>query len=139
MNYYNYNFICLLTSLIMLFIICFRYNKIDFCYIFILSALFSIIWRSTKLIKGKEKIEENNNNLKHPLFILDFIFALLVYICLIHSKQINYKFIIITFFVFILAWTYHFINQRNISNTIHTTGHFYVILIFILVFYFNIN
>ena len=152
MNYYSYNVGCLITSVLMLIILCMKFQQINLCVILLFAAVFSILWRSIKLIIGKTKIEKTNHNnyLKNPFFILDFVFAILGYSCVLCSKQINKKFIFLTILVFVLAWILHFINYKNnndnnlndkiinTSQTIHFCGHCYVVLIVILTFYLNI-
>ncbi len=160
MNYNLYNLGCLITSILMLIILSFRFQEIDLCLILILASIFSIVWRSIKIIQGQNKIENNNNNnnrnnyLKNGFFILDFSFAILGYLCVLFSKQINKKFIILTLFIFILAWGINFIvisndsNDSNDSNhkklistsqTIHFCGHCYVIFIVFITFYLYIT
>jgi len=153
MNYNNYNLCCFLTSIVMFIILLTFYSKIQFCYIMIISALLSIMWRGYKLYIGEDKIERNNKNyINHPLFILDFVFAFVVYILVFYCNQINKKFLFLTFFIFIIGWylqlstntdkfsnDYDIESQNNIelSRTIHFVGHLYVIIVFILTFYCN--
>ena len=167
MDYYSYNFACLITSILMLIIVSFKFQEIDLCLVLLLAAIFSIIWRSMKIIKGKEEIEKDNNHnhsLKNPFFILDFGFATLAFLCVLFSKQINKKFLLLILFIFILAWILNFIsNDSNDSNdsknksnngnngnnfknkiistsqTIHFCGHCYLILIVFITFYLNIH
>ena len=139
MNYEYYNTACLITSIVMLFVISGNFNKVDLCVVLLLASLFSIIWRSTKLFKGKSVIEKNSRNdiLTHPLFILDFVFALIGYICIMYSGQISYKLILLTFTIFTLGWTLHFCNLPEAARSVHFSGHCCVIFIFILTFYFG--
>ena len=142
MNYNEYNFCCLITSIFMFILVILKIREVDLCIILLLAAIFSIIWRSTKLIQGQnilEKDDSDNHSLYHPLFILDFTFACLGFLCIINSRQINYKFVYLTILVFLIAWTLHFKNKRKISRAIHFTGHCYVILIFFLTFYLSIH
>ena len=158
MNYYSYNVACLITSILMLIILSFKFKEIDLCLILLLAAIFSIIWRSIKIIKGKEEIEKDNNHnhsLKNPFFILDFCFALLAFLCVLFSKQINKKFLLFIFLIFILAWSLNFISTSNdksdkvdnnfknkiisTSQTIHFCGHCYLIFIVFITFYLNIH
>lgn len=60
MNYKQYNGVCLVTSILMLLLLIFKYKQIDLCVVLIFSSVFSIIWRSMKLIKGKKEIEYND-------------------------------------------------------------------------------
>ena len=60
MNYSQYNKGCLITSFLMLLLLIFKYKEIDLCIILILGSIFSILWRSIKIIYGKDKIEKNN-------------------------------------------------------------------------------
>ena len=161
MDYYSYNVACLITSMLMLIILSFKFKEIDLCLILLLAAIFSIIWRSMKIIKGKEEIEKDNNHnhsLKNGFFILDFGFAILAFLCVLFSKQINKKFLLFILFIFILAWSLNFIsNDHNDSNdksdnvdnnfknkiistsqTIHFCGHCYLIFIVFITFYLNI-
>lgn len=139
MNYNNYNTACLITSITMLFIITGNFYKVDLCVVLLLASLFSIIWRSTKLLRGKSIIEKNSKNdiLTHPLFILDFMFALLGYFCIMYSRQISYKLILLTFTIFTLGWTLHYLDLSEASRSVHFSGHCTLIFIFILVFYFQ--
>lgn len=158
MDYYSYNVACLITSMLMLIILSFKFKEIDLCLILLLAAIFSIIWRSMKIIKGKEEIEKDNNHnhsLKNPFFILDFCFAILAFLCVLFSKQINKKFLLFIFLIFILAWSLNFISTSNdksdnvdnnfknkiisTSQTIHFCGHCYLIFIVFITFYLNIH
>lgn len=145
MNYNNYNFSCLITSILMLIILISKFNNINLCFILLLGAIFSIIWRSIKLVQGENNIEldENRNKkitkyIKNPWFILDFTFGFLAYICIISSNQINKKFIILTFLIFLMAWIMQFMNMNKSSCYIHTLGHIYILIVFILTFYLYI-
>lgn len=157
MDYYSYNFACLITSILMLIIVSFKFKEIDLCLILLLASIFSIIWRSIKIIKGQHAIEKDNNHnhsLKNPFFILDFSFATLAFLCVLFSKQINKKFLLFIFLIFILAWSLNFISESNDSNnrnnnlknkiistsqTIHFCGHCYLIFIVFITFYLNIH
>lgn len=157
MDYYSYNFACFITSILMLIILSFKFKEIDLCLILLLASIFSIIWRSMKIIKGQHAIEKDNNHnhyLKNPFFILDFSFATLAFLCVLFSKQINKKFLLFIFLIFILAWSLNFISESNDSNnrnnnlknkiistsqTIHFCGHCYLIFIVFITFYFNIH
>ena len=151
MDYYSYNYLCLITSILMLILVLLKFKEIDLCLILLLAAIFSIIWRSIKIIKGKDIIEKDNNHshyLKHPFFILDFSFATLAFLCVLFSKQINKKFIILTILVLILSWILSIISTNtdskyknkiiSTSQTIHFCGHCYVIFIVFITFYLNI-
>lgn len=140
MNFNNYNIACIITSFIMLIFISLRFNAIDFSYILLLSALFSIIWRTYKLIKGEDIIEKNNNihhSHNNPLFICDMLFIILSYLVLFNCKNINKKFLFLTLFIFILAWLLSYENTKITSRDVHFCGHCYVVLIFFLTFYVN--
>jgi hypothetical protein len=145
MNFNNYNFACLLTSITMLIILLSQYTKINLCYILLIGSILSILWRGTKLLQGENNIEidedgtkNSNKYIKNPLFILDFLFGFLAYICIFSSNQINKKFIILTFLIFVLAWIMQFMKINEISRSVHTLGHVYVLIIFILTFYLNL-
>ena len=154
MNYKQYNGACLITSILMLLLLISKFKQIDLCVVLIFGALFSIIWRSIKLIKGKDNIEYDKNG-KHnklitflnPLFMLDFVFGVLCFICINKTKQINYKFIIIVSIIFNLAWAFNlyeiYKKQDNykfcMSHTIHFVGHLCLLLVFLLTFYFYIK
>ena len=163
MDYYSYNFACLITSILMLIIVSFKFQEIDLCLILLLAAIFSIIWRSMKIIKGQHAIEKDNNHnhsLTNPFFILDFGFATLAFLCVLFSKQINKKFLLLIFLIFILAWILNFISESNDSNdsndsnnrynnfknkiistsqTVHFCGHCFLIFIVFITFYLNIH
>jgi len=158
MDYNSYNFGCLITSILMLIIVSLKFWEINLCFILLLAAIFSIIWRSIKILKGKNNIEKDNNHnhsLKNPFFILDFCFATLGFLCVLFSKQINKKFIFLTILIIILSWMLNFVSNFNFSKksmydskiknkiintsqTIHFCGHCYVILIIFITFYLNI-
>ena len=152
MDYYSYNIGCLITSFLMLIIVLFKFNQINLCIILLLASIFSIIWRSLKIINGKNVIEKNNNHnhsLKNPFFILDFLFATLAYICVLFSKQFSNKLVIISLLIFIFAWILHFENneenddiknkKQNKSQTVHFCGHCGAVLIVFITFYMNIH
>ena len=131
----------------MFLLLFFKNDEINLFFILILSAFFSILWRTTKLYKGdiiqKDDNGEINKNkhLSNPLFLLDLTFAILAFLCVLYSNQINKKFIFIIIFVFLIAWLLHFItnnNYINISNKIHFVGHCYAILIIFITFYLYI-
>jgi len=146
MNYYSYNIACLITSILMLILVSFKFQEIDLCLILILAAIFSIIWRSIKIVVGQKKIQPlygEKNYLKNPFFISDFIFEILGYLCVLFSKQINRKFIILTLILFTIGWYFHLFSSgpyvKSISQTIHFCGHCYVIFIVFITFYLYIN
>jgi len=154
MNYKQYNGACLITSILMLLLLISKFKHIDLCVVLIFGAVFSIIWRSIKLIKGKDNIEYDNNGKQNklitflnPLFMLDFVFGILCFICISKTKQINYKFLIIVSIIFNLAWALNFYEiykkQDNdkfcMSHTMHFVGHLCLLLIFVLTFYFYIK
>ena len=101
------------------------------------------MWRSIKLIEGENNIENKNldnyNSLKNPFFILDFTFALLGYLCVISSRQINKKFTFLTLLIFIIAWYLYFKENFKTSKIIHFCGHCYVIIIIYLTFFLYIR
>ena len=112
MNYNNYNFTCLITSILMLIILITKFKNINLCFILLFGAIFSIIWRSIKLVEGENKIELDENG----------------------NKNIK-KFIILTFLIFLLAWIMQFMNFNETSRDVHTLGHIYILIVFILTFY----
>ena len=149
MNYYQYNIACLITSILALLLVLYKYNEINLCLILILAIIFSILWRSTKVFMGYNKIEEDENGninknkqLKHPLFLLDLIFAILAFICVLYSNQVNKKFILITILVLIIAWIIYTTTNNNyieVSNRIHFLSHCYVVFIIFITFYLYIR
>lgn len=153
MTYNQYNFFCLITSILFFIIIVSKYNYIDFYIVLLLASIFSIIWRSIKLYRGQNIIEKDENlitNYKksnsNPFFLFDFCFAILAYICIFYSNQVNRKFVILTFLFFIIAWFINISDVKNnnsqlktISEIIHSCGHFYVVLIMFITFYLNIH
>lgn len=147
MNYYQYNTACIFTSILMLLLIIIKYKEINLCLILILASIFSILWRCTKVYMGDEKINKDkngnfssNNQLSHPLFLLDLLFALLAFICVLYSNQINKKFIFIVIFLFIIVWGIHFTDlDVETSNTLHFLAHCYILLIIFITFYLYIQ
>tara|TARA_A100001015_G_scaffold300172_1_gene385226 strand:- start:271 stop:684 length:414 start_codon:yes stop_codon:yes gene_type:complete len=137
----------------MLIIVSFKFQEINLCLILLLASIFSIIWRSIKILKGKNAIEKDNNqnhSLTNPFFILDFGFATLAFLCVLFSKQINKKFLLLIFLIFIISWFINFISYSNDNNnfknkiistsqTIHFCGHCYLIFIVFITFYLNIR
>lgn len=155
MNYYSYNVLCLITSILMLIIVSFKFKNINLCVILLLASIFSIMWRSIKLIKGKYVIEKDNNHnhsINNPFFIADFTFASLAYLCVLSSKQINKKLILLTFFIFFMAFMLNIYNSMynengselqykltDASQTIHFYGHCVVVLVVFSTFYLHIH
>lgn len=138
MNFENENICCLITSIIMLILLLNKFSNINLCVILIFAALFSIIWRSTKII-FRDNIKDQVNLLYNPLFILDFTFAVFGFLCMFKDKQMNNKFIYIAILIFIIGWSLYFINEKDIARDVHFFGHCYVILIFFLTFYLSIH
>ena len=136
MNFNDYNLACFITSIIMLLLLIPLFNKVEFFIIFILGALFSIIWRGFKLMSS-EKIE--NGYILNPLFILDFVFASLAFISSFNNKNIDNKFVILTFIIFVIAWTLEFLHYKNESRVIHLFGHISIIIVFIFSYYILIS
>lgn len=154
MNYIQYNVSSLIISILMLLLLISKFRQIDLYVVLLFGAVFSIIWRSIKLIKGKDKIEYDNNGklnklitFLNPFFMLDFVFGVLFFICISKTKQINYKFLIIVSIIFNLAWMcniYEIYKSKNVdkfcmSHTIHFVGHLCLLLIFVLTFCFYIK
>lgn len=155
MDYNSYNFSCLTTSILMLIILFYKFQEIDLCIILLFSSIFSIIWRSMKVFKGKDIIEKNNNHnhsIKNPFFILDFGFGILAFLCVVFSKQINKKFLLLIFLIFVLGWCLNFISETkdnsnnnfknkiiSTSQTIHFCGHCFLIFIIFITFYLNVH
>ena len=154
MNYYCYNISCLITSILMLIILSYKFKNINLCLILLLAAIFSIIWRSIKVIKGKDVIEKDDNHnysISNPFFIADFTFACLAYLCVLSSKQINKKLILLTFVIFFIAFmlnVYNSVYNKNgselknrltdASQSIHFYGHCCVVFIVFITFYLHI-
>lgn len=136
MNFNDYNLACFITSIVMLLLLIPLFNKVEFFIILIMGALFSITWRGFKLMNG-EKIE--NGYMLNPLFILDFVFASLAFISIFNNKYIDKKFVILTFIIFVIAWTLEFLNYKNESRVIHLFGHISIIIVFIFSYYILIS
>jgi hypothetical protein len=137
MNYKLYNLVCLFTSLLVLLILLNKFKQIDYCIILLIAAVFSCLWRGTKLYKGEKYIESDNHKCSHILFNLDFLFAVFAFICIISTGKINKKFILFILFIFICSWSLEIINLPNTGQIIHTYGHFTIIIIIVLTYYLN--
>jgi len=138
MHYRTYHLACFFTSIIMLIILLPIYKKINFCYILILSAIFSAIWRLYNFIVT---LNDNPNKIYtqdfyNPLFILDLLFAFLAIICICRQKNFPKIYIYLSFILFFLSWFSYFNNNRNASKIIHTLGHIYIICIIFFIYYF---
>ncbi len=155
MNYYQYNISCILTSIIFFLLVLLKWNEMNFCYILILAGLFSVLWRSTKILIGPEKIIHDedgkvneNKQLKHPLFILDITFAILAFTCVFINNHVNKKLFFVVMLAFLIAWILHFIGAEikkennyyiNTSNDMHLLGHCYVIILILITYYLEIR
>lgn len=137
MNFNTYNGLCLTTSILMFILVSLQYSKINICWLLILASLFSIIWRSRKLVIGEEKFKEKGYD--DIYFILDLVFAFLAVGCVFFSNQVNKKLLYICILAMILSWLFIFLEDERTSNYMHATGHCYVILGIILTFYINIK
>lgn len=138
MDYKTYNLICFMTSFLALFILLYKFKYIDFCSVLLLAALFSSLWRAYKIYKGKKYIELNNHKRSHLLFNLDFIFSACALLCIIFTGKIKNIFILLILFIFLLAWCFELNKLSSIGQVIHTCGHFLIILIIILTYYFDV-
>ena len=138
MNFENENICCLITSIVMLILILNKLSNINLCIVLIFAAVFSIIWRSTKII-FRDNIKDNISLLYNPLFILDFTFAIFGFMCMFNDKNVNNKFLYMAILIFIIGWYLYFMNNGDIARNVHFFGHCYVILIFFFTFYLNIH
>lgn len=139
MDYKSYNCTCFMTSVIVTFVLLYKYKDIDLCFILILAALFSILWRLIKIYKGEKYIEKDNHKRNHLLFNCDFAFSTLALLCVILTGKINSKFLLLIITIFLFAWLLELNDYTNNSNIIHTYGHLTIIFIIVLTYYFKLN
>lgn len=127
----TYDTLCLISSFSALIILILNITQINLCFFLIISALFSFIWRTYKLLF---KINTYNNY----LFYADFFFAIIAIICFCYNNKIDliFKVLIITFLIF--SWIFYFFNNK-VSNTIHTIAHYVAIFSLIYCCYLKIK
>jgi len=140
-NDYNrtYDIFCIMTSLTILCLALIKLKQIDFCYLFILSAIFSITWRIYKISKQIKFTKQVNFN---PLFICDFFTATFLLICLMFKKEYSKSLLCIIFLFLFLAWgiRFYYHDKDNkyaftYANMIHSFAHISAVIFFIFTFY----
>ena len=128
MDIKTYDSLCIISSFLALILLIVMRNKFTYCGIYILAAIFSLIWRIYRLNTGSDQ--------NHPLFYLDLLFAMLtIYFCCF-SRDISIIAVGIFVILMILSWTFKFMNNIPLSNIVHCLVH-YLIIGYLLVCFFN--
>lgn len=136
----TYDIFCIVTSLTILLLTIYKFKQVDFCYLFLISATFSILWRTFKVIKKPQFAGQINYN---PLFLCDFFTASFLLMCLIFKKGYNKLLLLIVISFLLLGWGirfYHDSNKDNeyarlYSDMVHSVAHISAIIFFIVTFY----
>jgi len=128
MDIKTYDSLCIISSFLALILLIVMRNKFTYCGIYILAAIFSLIWRIYRLNTGSDQ--------NHPLFYLDLLFAMLtIYFCCF-SCDVSIVAVGIFVILMILSWTFKFMNNLPLSNIVHCLAH-YLIIGYLLVCFFN--
>ena len=128
MDIKTYDVSCIISSFLALVLLIVMRNKFTYCGIFILAAVFSLIWRTYRFNTGSDQ--------NHILFYLDLLFAFLtIYFCCF-SPEICMIAVGVIVALMILSWTFKFINNIPASNIVHCSAH-YLIIGYLLVCFFN--
>jgi len=128
MDIITYDFLCIISSFLALVLLLVMRNNFTYCEIFILSALFSLMWRTYRFNTGSSR--------DHPLFYLDLLFALLtIYSCCIDPEisTVGVGFIVL---LMILSWVLGFLNNMSVSNIVQCLAH-YLTIGYLLCCFFN--
>lgn len=128
MDIKTYDSLCIISSFLALVLLLIMRDKFTYCGIFILAAIFSLIWRTYRFNTGSGQ--------NHILFYLDLLFALLtIYFCCF-SPEISMIAVGVIVALMILSWTLKFMNNIPASNIVHCSAH-YLIIGYLLVCFFN--
>ena len=119
MDIITYDSLCIISSFLALILLVLMMNKFTYCEIYVLAAIFSLIWRTYRLNTGSDQ--------NHPLFYLDLLFALLtIYFCCF-SCDVSIVAVGIFVVLMILSWVFKFVNNIPVSNIIHCIVHYLII------------
>jgi hypothetical protein len=119
MDIKTYDSLCIISSFLALILLTVMRNKFTYCGIYILTAIFSLIWRIYRL--------NTRSGQNHPLFYLDLLFALLtIYFCCF-SRDISIIAVGIFVVLMILSWTLKLMNNIPVSNIVHCSAHYLII------------
>lgn len=128
MDIITYDSLCIISSFLALILLVVMKNKFTYCEIYVLAAIFSLIWRTYRLNTGSDQ--------NHPLFYLDLLFALLtIYFCCF-SCDVSILAVGIFVVLMILSWVFKYMNNIPLSNIVHCLAH-YLIIGYLLVCFFN--
>lgn len=128
MNIETYDSLCIISSFLVLVLLIVMRDKFTYCGIFILSAIFSLIWRTYRFNTGSSQ--------NHPLFYIDLLFAFLtIYFCCF-SPEISMIAVGIIVAFMILSWILKYTNNISLSNIVHSIAH-YLIVGYLLFCFFN--
>ena len=120
MDIKTYDCLCIISSLLALILLLTMMDKFTYCGVFIITAIFSILWRTYRF--------NTNSNQNHPLFYLDLLFAILaIYFCC-HSKEISSSALITIVALMILSWLFNFMNNVTLSNIVHCLAHYLTVI-----------
>ena len=128
MDIKTYDSLCIISSFLALVLLLIMRDKFTYCGIFILTAIFSLIWRTYRFNTGSDQ--------NHLLFYLDLLFALLtIYFCCF-SHEISMIAFGIIVVLMILSWFLKFMNNISASSIVHCLAH-YLIIGYLLVCFVN--
>jgi hypothetical protein len=116
MDIKTYDCLCIISSLIALILLLLMMNKFTYCGVFIMAAIFSILWRTYRF---NTCCSQN-----HILFYLDLLFAILtIYFCC-QSKEISTTALITIVTFMIISWILRFMNNVSMCNIVHCLAHY---------------
>ena len=128
MDIKTYDCLCIISSFLALVLLLVMKDKFTYCSVFILAAIFSLIWRTYRFNTGSSQ--------NHPLFYLDLLFALLtIYFCCC-SPEISIIAIGVIVLLMTLSWLFKFMNNIAASNIVHCSAH-YSTICYLLFCFFN--
>lgn len=127
MDIKTYDSLCIISSVLALVLLLVMRDKFTYCGVFILAALFSLIWRTYRLNTGSSQ--------HHPLFYLDLLFALLTtYFCCFSGEMSKFT-IGIVIVLMILSWIFKLLNNITLSNIVHCLAHYLIVGYLLFCFY----
>ena len=119
MDIKTYDCLCAVSSFLALILLLKMLNKFTYCGVFILAAIFSLIWRIYRFNTCCSQ--------HHILFYIDLFFALLTILFCCCSPEISTIAVGIIVFLMVLSWILKFINNVPLSNITHCLAHYLTI------------
>jgi len=119
MDIKTYDCLCIISSLLALILLLLMKDKFTYCTIYILAAIFSLLWRTYRYNTG--------SNQNHPLFYLDLLFALLTIYCCCFSPEISLAAVGFIVTLMSISWILKFMNKIPASNVVHCLAHYIVV------------